>query len=278
MRKALAYSAVALASAMALAAPVAASAAEAPVAPAPVTSTDHGKGSDKGTGDDTHASAASLRLSVSSAKPGDSVKVTVNAPKGSTNLSVSSAALGDVKLSPAGDGVWTGTATVAKVADGNYGASLTGSAPDGTKLQATAQLSVKAGTPTPAPSEDSVSLSTDFGHAGDHVKITIKTNKTSAFVDSKAFAGGRVNLTLASKGVWTGTATVAKDVTSGYYGVDAYAGGKKFDTVKFSTEATGPDHKGHDKKVVPVNPKDHKTPKGSVNTGMAPVGYVPEGR
>ncbi|MBT2451080.1 hypothetical protein J7F03_29195 [Streptomyces sp. ISL-43] len=67
-----------------------------------------------------------------------------------------------------------------------------------------------------------------------------------------------------------GTAKVEK-VADGNYGVDAFAGGKKFDTVKFSTDATD----NPKPKPAPVDPKNHKTPKGSVNTGQAPLGWVP---
>ncbi|MFG2879677.1 hypothetical protein ACGFYU_32485 [Streptomyces sp. NPDC048337] len=257
MRKALTLSAIALASSMALGGATTAFAADATPSPT------------KSASASGHAASAGLHLSASSAKPGDSVTFRMDVPDGSTNLSVSSKALDGVKMTD-GRG---GTAKVADVADGTYGVSLTGTGPDGGKLQATAQLTVKKGD-KPSPSAPSLSLSTDSGHPGDKVVVTIKTTEKNAFVKSDAFTGGQVNLKSDGKGTFTGTATVAKDVKTGYYGVQAYAGGKQFDTVKFSTEAGG----GHDvkPKPQPLKPSEHKKPKGSVNTGEAPVGYVPE--
>ncbi|MFF1415648.1 hypothetical protein ACFVX6_38755 [Streptomyces sp. NPDC058289] len=257
MRKALTFSAIALASSMALAVPTAAFAADS-------TPTAHSSASP------AVAAPAALKLSVSSGKPGDSIQMSMEVPDGSTNLSISSKALNDVKMTD-GRGA---TATISKVADGNYGVSLTGTGPDGKKIQATAQLTVKDGKPAPTPTTSTLSLSKDNGKPGDKIQVTIKTapNEKSAFVKSDAF-GGQVNLKNDGKGVWTGTAVVAKDVKSGYYGVDAFAGGKKFDTVKFSTDATGP--VTPKPKPTPVDPSHHKTPKGSVNTGQAPLGWVP---
>ncbi|MFC9297430.1 hypothetical protein ACFTWH_16415 [Streptomyces sp. NPDC057011] len=260
MRKALTLSAIALASSMALGGTATAFAADATPSPT------------KSASASAHAAPAHLHLSAAGAKPGDSLTFQMDVPDGSTNLSVSSKALADVKMTD-GRG---GTATVADVADGTYGVYLTGTGPDGGKLQATAQLTVKKGG-KPTPSASSVSLSTDFGRPGDKVVVTIKTGagEKNAFVKSDAF-GGQVNLKGDGKGTWTGTATVAKDVKTGYYGVQAYAGGKQFDTVKFSTEGKGnPDVKPQPKPQ-PLKPSEHKKPKGSVNTGEAPVGYVPE--
>ncbi|WP_030858443.1 hypothetical protein [Streptomyces sp. NRRL F-2747] len=257
MRKAVTLAAIALTSTLALG------------AAAPAFATDASPSPSAGHGASSSDSSASLRLSVASGKPGTEVKVTVKAPKGSTALSVSSKALEDVRLSPAGDGTWTGTAKIAEVADGNYGVSLTGTAPDGGKLQATAQLTVKAETP-PAP-VSSLKLSADHGRPGDKVGVTVRTaaDVKNAYVSSNAF-GGRVDLKSDGHGTWTGTAVVAKDVKTGYYGVHAFAGGKEFDTVKFSTEAGG-GGKPDVKPVTPLKPGEHKTPKGSVNTGQAPA-------
>ncbi|CAM5484797.1 hypothetical protein SAVIM338S_03346 [Streptomyces avidinii] len=258
MRKALTFSAIALASSIALAVPTVAFAADAtPTADASASAT-------------PKPAPVALKLSTSSAKAGDSVQLSMEVPDGSTNLSISSKALDDVKMTD-GRGA---TATVAKVPAGSYGVSLTGTGPDGKKIQATAQLTVKGDAPAPATS--TLSLSKDSGKPGDKIQVTIKTapNEKSAFVKSDAF-GGQVNLKNDGKGVWTGTAVVAKDVKSGYYGVDAFAGGKKFDTVKFSTDATGTVTPTPKPKPTPVDPKDHKTPKGSVNTGQAPLGWVP---
>ncbi len=136
-------------------------------------------------------------------------------------------------------------------------------------------------TTTPKPGSDSLALSTDFGRPGDKVTVTVRTGEKSAAVKSQAFTGGQVELKSDGKGTWTGTATVAKDVRTGYYGVQAFAGGKQFDTVKFSTEAGGtPDVKPQPTQPVnpphprpqPLRPSEHKKPKGSVNTGEAPAG------
>lgn len=261
MRKALTIAAIALASSMALGTTATAFAADAPT---PKSS------SGPSSTPSPHAAPAALKLSTATAKPGDSLSFSMEVPDGSTNLSVSSKALDDVKMTD-GRG---GTAKVAKVEGGTYGISLTGTGPDGAKLQATAQLSVKADAPrpSPAPQSSSVNLSTDFGRPGDKVAVTVRTTEKSASVRSDAF-GGQVDLKSDGKGTWTGTAIVAKDVKSGYYGVQAFAGGKQFDTVKFSTEGTGgQDVKPHvDPSVKPLKPSEHKKPKGSVNTGQAPA-------
>ncbi|ROQ97391.1 hypothetical protein EDE04_3889 [Streptomyces sp. 2132.2] len=260
MRKAVTLAAVALTSTLALGA--AAPAFAATTSPSPSAS----------QSPDRSDSSASLALSAASGKPGEAVKVTVKAPKGSTALSVSSKALADVRLSPAGEGTWTGTAKMAEVADGTYGVSLTGSGPDGAKLRATAQLTVKAAVTPPAP-VSSLKLSKDSGRPGDKIGVTVKTaaDVKSAYVSSDAF-GGRVDLSGDGHGTWTGTAVVAKGVKTGYYGVHAFAGGKEFDTVKFSTEAGGGGGGTPDvKPVTPLKPDEHKKPKGSVNTGQAPA-------
>ncbi|MFF9977784.1 hypothetical protein [Streptomyces erythrochromogenes] len=140
--------------------------------------------------------------------------------------------------------------------------------------------------PTPQPGKNSLGLSTDFGRPGDTVVVTVRTGEKTASVTSQAFTGGRIDLKSDGKGTWTGTATVAKDVRTGYYGVQAFAGGKQFDTVKFSTEAGGtPDVKPTPTPTPtpkptkppqphpqPLKPSEHKKPKGSVNTGEAPAG------
>lgn len=251
MRKALTLTTIALASSMALAVPTVAFAAGSTPTAAKAAA-------------GAEAAPAALKLSASTAKPGDSVQLSMEVPDGSSNLSISSKALNDVKMTD-GRGA---TAKVADVPAGNYGVSLTGTGPDGRKLQATAELTVKAD--APKPTESTLSLSKDHGKPGDKIQVTIKTapNEKSAFIKSDAF-GGQINLKNDGKGVWTGTAVVSKDVKSGYYGVHAFAGGKEFDTVKFSTDATG------SPKPAPLDPSKHKTPKGSVNTGQAPLGWVP---
>ncbi|MFF2192794.1 hypothetical protein [Streptomyces sp. NPDC058157] len=219
----------------------------------------------------TPAAKASVTVPSSPVKPGDAVSVTVTAPAGSKDLAVSSAALGAVTLSPGKDaGTWTGTATVGHVKDGGYGVALTGTGPDGAKLQATAQLTVKAGSPKPkpTPAPSTLQLSADFGRPGDKVVVTVKTSEKEAYVKSAAFTGGRVDLKGDGKGTFTGTATVAQDVKTGSYGIEAFAGGKKFDTVRFSVEAKATPGT---KPLKPLTPGEHKTPKGSVNTGQAPA-------
>ncbi|MFJ6935316.1 hypothetical protein [Streptomyces sp. NPDC101132] len=128
-------------------------------------------------------------------------------------------------------------------------------------------------TPTPAPATSTVSLSKDSGAPGDRIRVTVRTTvkDAAAYVSSKAF-GGKVALKDDGHGLWTGTAVVAKDVRLGYYGVDAFAGGRKFDTVKFT--ATEGRHGGDTKPVTPHGPAGHKKPKGGVNTGLAPVGVT----
>ncbi|CAM5451362.1 hypothetical protein ABZ829_13315 [Streptomyces xanthochromogenes] len=143
-----------------------------------------------------------------------------------------------------------------------------------------------SGSATPTPSAPSVTLSSDTGRPGDKITVTIRQSghKGTAHVVSKAF-GGRVNLTPDPKatGVWHGTATVA-NYPRDYFGVQAFVDGKLFDTVKFTVGEPKDDHKDdhhgkgdHDKTPPPgphhdtTPPHHHTTPKGSVNTGMAPV-------
>ncbi|MDX2396286.1 hypothetical protein NJL88_40700 [Streptomyces sp. DK15] len=262
MRKALSISAIVLASSMALGGTATAFAADttSPAADA---------------GPTAGPTRTGLKLSTSSAKPGDSISFEMRVPDGSTHLSVSSEALGDVRMTD-GRG---GTAKVADVKEGTYGVSLTGTGPDGAELRATARIVVKADAPKPTPAPSDLRLSQDSGRPGDRITVTVKTSEKDASVKSAAFTGGQVNLKGDGKGTFTGTATVAPDVKTGYYGVDAYAGGKKFDTVKFSTEAKAtPDVKPVTpvkptvKPVQPLRPSEHRTPKGSVNTGQAPAG------
>ncbi|MEV6572106.1 hypothetical protein [Streptomyces sp. NPDC051577] len=280
MRKAFTISGIVLVSSMALGGAGTAFAADAPHpthTAGTTAATSASTGTDSGT--KTGSTDASLKLSASTVEPGARVEIGVTAPEGSTSLSVSSPALDDVVLTEGKSGTsWTGTAKVADVKDGNYGVALTGSAPGGT-VRATAQLTVKAGSPDPKPQSPALRLSKDFGRPGDKVAVTVTTGAgdKSAQVKSGAFAGGQVDLKGDGKGTWTGTAVVANDVKTGYYGVDAFAGGKRFDTVKFSTEAAGHDKKPDAKPVTPVQPvtplkpSEHRKPKGSVNTGQAPL-------
>ncbi|GLW03227.1 hypothetical protein ABTX82_21315 [Streptomyces lavendulae] len=259
MLKALTVPALALASALALGSTASAFAATAPTAPAPSASATA----------TTPAAVVGMDLP-SAVKPGDAIAFSVSAPAGS-RFAISSAALDGVRVTE-GKGGWTASATVARVKDGSYGVSLTGTGPDGAKIQATAQLKVGADAPKPTPAPSTVHLSKDFGRPGDQVVVTVRTSAKDAYVSSRAFAGGHVGLKGDGKGTFTGTATVGADVTTGYYGVDAFAGGTKFDTVKFSTEAAATPVKPHvDPNLKPLRPAEHQKPKGSVNTGQAPA-------
>ncbi|MER5564105.1 hypothetical protein ACFW17_35285 [Streptomyces sp. NPDC058961] len=147
-----------------------------------------------------------------------------------------------------------------------------------------------SGSPTPTPATPSVALSSDTGRPGDKITVTIRQSghKGTAYVVSKAF-GGRVNLAPDAKttGVWHGTATVA-NYPRDYFGVQAFVDGKLFDTVKFTVGEPKDDHKDghkddqhgkgdHDGTPPPgphhdtTTPRHHTTPKGGVNTGVAPA-------
>ncbi|MFJ8163586.1 hypothetical protein ACIRBY_22050 [Streptomyces sp. NPDC096136] len=129
------------------------------------------------------AARASVAVPSSPVKPGDAVSVTVRAPAGSKHLTVSSAALGAVTLTPGRDGTtWTGTATVARVGDGAHGVVLTGSGPDAARLRATARLTVRDAAPAPkaTPAPSALRPSTDSGSPGDEVVITVSTGRAPA--------------------------------------------------------------------------------------------------
>lgn len=228
MRKAFTVSAIALASSMALAAPATAFAADT-VPPSPTPSASQSSQSSQDT-QDTQDTQAALSLGQTTAAPGDQITVTVTAPAGSTAVAVSSKALGDIALTE-NDGTWTGTATVAKVDDGNYGVALTGVSPSGAMLQASANLTVKGEAPKP---QASLGLSADSGAPGAKVDIVIRPGdlQGDAYVTSDAF-GGRVGLSKGEDGSWHGTATV-KGQERSYYGVTGYVGSTKVDTVKFT--------------------------------------------
>ncbi|MFE1557063.1 hypothetical protein ACFW6V_19025 [Streptomyces sp. NPDC058734] len=259
MRKAHKLQAIALASVLALAGGTAtAFAADAPsTSPSPTASASTAP-----------AGKAVLELPTSPVKPGDAISITAKVPAGSKYALVSSDALSRADLKRGQDDTtWTGTGTVANVKGGDYTVSLKGVGPDGAEFRATARLTVKGDAPKPTPAASTLKLSTDHGRPGDKVTVTVKTSAKDAYVKSDAFEGGRVDLKGDGHGTFTGTATVARNTKTGYYGVDAFAGGKKFDTVKFSVETKG----NPDVKPAPLKPSEHKTPKGSVNTGQAPA-------
>ncbi|MEU9037686.1 hypothetical protein AB0D45_22675 [Streptomyces sp. NPDC048352] len=132
MRTALTLTAAALTASLALGGATAFAAGTPAPAPSPSVRTS------------THpAPSARVEVPASPVKPGDAVSVTVTAPAGSRHLAVSSAALGRVTPAAGQDGTWAATAGVARVKDGPYDVLLTGSAPDGTPLRATAHLTVR---------------------------------------------------------------------------------------------------------------------------------------
>ncbi|MEY9870990.1 hypothetical protein ABH931_000444 [Streptacidiphilus sp. MAP12-33] len=275
MRKALIVPAIALAATTAVAAPTVAFAADATTPASAGASASPGTGA----GDDAQPQhgRVELALSASSGKAGDQVQVTVTTDAKVRGVSVSSKAFGAFKLVQAKgkEGVWTGTATVARADAGRYGVAVwaTGA---GKPLTTTGSFTVTADKPTPAPQASFV-LSKDNGAPGDRIGLTVKNAKGPVTVVSDAL-GGTVHLVQdrSAAGVWHGEATVAKGAKLGYYGIKAYDGSTLVGTVKFTvTEARGGHHDGKDPdhtKPAPLTPSRHKTPTGSVNTGMAPVG------
>ncbi|MFJ7156196.1 hypothetical protein ACIQUQ_14770 [Streptomyces sp. NPDC101118] len=187
-------------------------------------------------------------------------------------LAASLALAAPVAAYAAGPTAGTGGSTPAPATPTTATATAT-AAGTGTATPKVTPTATTPATPTPAPATSTVSLSKDSGAPGEKIAVTVRTTvkDADAHVSSKAF-GGRVPVKDDGHGVWTGTAVVAKDVKLGYYGVDAFAGGKKFDTVKFT--ATEGRHGGDSKPVTPLKPAQHKKPKGGVNTGLAPAGVT----
>ncbi|MFC7306353.1 hypothetical protein ACFQVC_19275 [Streptomyces monticola] len=220
MRKAYTVAAIAVAGGLALAAPAGAFAADA--TPSPTASQSAAPEQN-----------ASISLSSSTVRPGESVTVTASGPQGKP-FTVSSPVFGGGTI--AGKGEFSHTFTVDKNAKpGTYHVTL-----QGRDFQAGAQLTVKGDTPSPAP-QASLSLSADSGKPGDKVGITIKAGdlKGDAYVTSDAF-GGKVALKQdRADGTWHGQATVSKDTKLGYYGVTGYVGSTKVDTVKFTVTEGG---------------------------------------
>ncbi|MER5890673.1 hypothetical protein ABT160_43185 [Streptomyces sp. NPDC001941] len=205
---------------------------------------------------------ASLSLSTDAGKAGDKVGITIKSGGLKGDAYVKSDAFGGrVDLSRGKDGAWHGTATVSgKVADHGYYAvnGFVGSQQVG---QAKFTITENPAKP-PMPGQSQLSVNPRSGKAGDKVGLVLTGSgnpKSDYYADSTAF-GGKVHLTLGKDGKWHGTATVAH-VKTGAYQVRVNSGAP---SVSFDVYAkgTGP--------VKPLNPSDHKTPKGSVNTGMAP--------
>ncbi|MFE0104925.1 hypothetical protein [Streptomyces sp. NPDC059009] len=277
MRKAFTISAVGLAASIALAAPAAAFAADAP-STNPSSPSASASPSDK----------ASVQLHLSSPahatgfRAGEQVKISATTSDKAQSVKVVSDAFGSVSLHSTGGTTWTGTATVKKdVKIGTYPVTATANFGD-TGAQTTASISTWSDSkPTPQPGKATFSMSTDGGRPGDHVGLDIKgtgeLKPGAVYVKSDAFDGGKVVLkpVRGVNGAWHGTATVSKNTKAGYYGVTGYADGQKVDTLKFGVAAgsagTNTSHGTHNNAVKPVAPGQYKTPKGSVQTGMAPV-------
>ncbi|MGW5401046.1 hypothetical protein [Streptomyces sp. NPDC003952] len=214
-------------------------------------------------------------------KAGESVTFQITAPA-TAKVSAASDALTGISLAPAtgpgGDTISYSASGTVKPGWGIGTANLTVTADYGdTGTQTSAAFSVNTGTtptptPTPDPSKPSMSLSTDGGKPGDKVDITIKSGnlKGSAVVKSDAFTT-TVNLVqdTAAAGTWRGRAFISGDTKAGYYVVDGFVGNTKIDSVKFGVAAGSA---GDHHKVTPLPPDQHKIPKGSVQTGAAPVG------
>ncbi len=207
-------------------------------------------------------SKASMSLSTDGGKVGDKVGITIKSGDLKGDAYVQSDAFGGkVQLvqDKSAEGTWHGTATVASnVKDGYYpvkgyvGDTLIDTAKFGTQGQEN---------PTPKPGQSSVAVNPGSGKAGDKVALTVDAPsinpKSDVSVSSNAFTG-KVSLTLGKDGKWHGTATVA-NVKLGRYDVNSTTGAK----TGFTVTKNGA--------VKPVKPSDHKTPHGSVNTGMAPA-------
>ncbi|MEZ0067981.1 hypothetical protein ABIA32_003997 [Streptacidiphilus sp. MAP12-20] len=260
MRKALIVPMIALAASTAIAAPTVAFAADGASAPTSASASTDAQRS------------MQLSLSSSSAKAGEKIQITARTSGLATQVNVSSKALSDVTVHHGKGNIWTGTATVAKVDAGGYGVSGV-AVIDGHKVDTSAQLTVTADKPKP-PVSATFTMSKENGAVGEKVGFTVKNAKGPVTVASDAF-GGTVHLVQdrSADGTWHGEGTVSKNGKLGYYGVKAYDGKTLIDTLKFTVS----EGRQHDKdkpkpKPTPVNPNQHKTPKGSVNTGMAPVG------
>lgn len=238
MRKALTLSAIAVVASIGLAAPATAFAADATPAPAPSKSAS--AKSDEGSATPV-VSITSSPKDKTGYKAGDKVTAKVTT-SGKAKVTASSDALSGISVTPGNggndylvtgtvkSGYGIGTATLKVTA--NYG---------DTGAEGSASFSVNTGGVKPDPGKASMSLSTDGGKAGDKVQVEIKTGdlQGTPYVKSDVF-GGKVSLTPkpGSKGVWGGTATVAKDVKSGYYKVDGYVGNQLVDSAKFGVQGS----------------------------------------
>ncbi|MFD7082236.1 hypothetical protein [Streptomyces sp. NPDC059918] len=257
MRKALTVSAFAVTAAMAIAAPATAFAADAPQAPSASASA-------------PDAQVLSVSPSKTEAKPGDVVKLALSGPK-LTDVRVSSDAL--VKTSSFQNLYVQGT--VKDGASGSYTITVSGKGADGNQYSANATVVVDGKTPA---SSGTVAMSPDHAAPGAKVAFSVKigpgTPPQGVSIKSDAFGGQAVALTKGQNGVWTGSAVVAK-VKDGDYGVAAVSnipGTKALATGSFKVTRLAPVTQRGEVPATPLAPSQHVTPKGSVNTGMAPVG------
>ncbi|SDL16254.1 hypothetical protein [Streptomyces indicus] len=217
-----------------------------------------------GTAPKPDPAKASMSLSTDGGKVGDKVGITIKSGDLKGDAYVQSDVFGGkVKLArdKSAEGTWHGTATVSQDAKtGYYGVK----GYVGSTLVDTAKFGVQGSdkpTPQPTPGKSTLAVTPGSGKAGDKIALTVDAPsinpKSNVSVDSSAF-GGKVSLTLGKDGKWHGSATVAQ-VKPGRYDVNSSTGAKTGFTVTKSGA------------VKPLKPSEHKTPHGSVNTGMAPA-------
>ncbi|MDT7846004.1 hypothetical protein [Streptomyces justiciae] len=261
MRKALTVSAIAVAASMALAVPATAFAADTGPTPSPTSST--------APDDPAPAPQASLSLSKDNGAPGAKVDVVIEPGDLEGAAHVTSDAFGGrVNLTEQADGSWKGTATVKGIERSYYGVTGYVGSTEVDTVKFTVTENNNKPKPSPVVGKSVILLGKSSGRAGDKVAVTLDApsigphNKLD--VRSAAF-GGRVHLTQGKDGKWHGTATVAK-VRNGSYDVTSPIAR----TVHFKVIGSGSKPHGHGS-VQPLAPGDHKTPKGSVDTGMAPA-------
>ncbi|MFI9081763.1 hypothetical protein ACIGW8_35800 [Streptomyces sioyaensis] len=248
MRKALTLSAIAVVASIGLAAPATAFAADSDQAPAGQSAA-----SQSAPGADTQASApnthklgqSTLSLSGQTGQPGDKVTVTIKAgfPAEHPDWMVATAKStafkdGKVELHYQGNGQWSGTATVASVANGPY--TVTGDIDGKTTNPET--FTVKQSSSHHLLGQSTLSLSGHTGQPGDKVTVTIKAgfpaehpDRLVATAKSTAFKDGKVELHYQGNGQWSGTATVAS-VANRTYPVTGDIDGKTTNSENFTVQ------------------------------------------
>ncbi|MEV6681611.1 hypothetical protein AB0N09_32780 [Streptomyces erythrochromogenes] len=266
MRKALTLSAVAVAAAVTLGAPAAAFAADAPAA---------------ATSASPSAPAQDLLVSVQepSVPAGGTIHVTFSGPQlKDATLTSSHNVLTNVNVD-AGAGTATGEVKAGTAAD-KYEVTVKGTV-DGKTVQASAPFEVAAATPGVPASSGTLTVTPDIAtqgaQAGATVSATVQlklnagTAPQSVKAVSKAFAGGTVELNKSDQGdIWMNKVLIDGKVKPGTYDVLAYNSSKDAlpPLAVAKLTVTGP--KSHTP-VTPPAPGKHVVPKGSVDTGMAPV-------